>query len=363
LKIAILTELFPPSVGGQEIRFAEISRVLTHHGHSVHVFCIRNIPGTPTEEVSENVAIHRYPAAYDYQLPTFKWMRRRPFVVLSYALWCRRIDPRSFDLFIFNQWPLAHIVLARPAMRSRSVIDWCEFRGGSLFAFLQRRLPRLVSDNLANNMGLKERLEQSSGRRFEYLPSGIYTERYRCAPAAQRHGILYLGRLAEHKNLPLMLSSYECLASQGYRGRLRIAGSGPALSKLQHIAAVSAVSDRVDFMGFVSEEQKLELLATSEVLLLTSRREGFPRVIAEAMASGLPTVTVEYPENGAKDVVRQYEIGQVAEPTPEALSEKVLGVLANWNLYSRCCLSASKSLDWEVLVDKLLQMASATRAS
>jgi glycosyltransferase involved in cell wall biosynthesis len=363
LKIAILTELFPPSVGGQEIRFAEISRVLTRYGHSVHIFCIQNIPGTPSEEVLENVVIHRYPEAYDYQQPAFEWTRRRPFVVLSYALRCRRIDPSSFDLFIFNQWPLAHILLARPATRAKSVIDWCEFRSGPLFAFLQTNLPRLVYRNLANSMALKEQLEVCSGRNFDYLPSGIYSERYRCAPAERRQGILYLGRLAEHKNLPLVVSSYECLVCKGYRGRLRIAGSGPALSNLQRIVEASTVADKVDLMGFVEEEQKIELLAASEVLLLASRREGFPRAVAEAMASGLPTVTANYPENGTKDVVRQYGIGKIAEPTPEALAEGVLGALADWSLYSRCCLSASMSLDWEVLVGKLLQIASPSKIS
>lgn len=363
LKIAILTELFPPSVGGQEIRFAEISRVLTSYGHSVHIFCIRNVPGTPSEEVLEDIAIHRHPEAYSYQQPAFKWLRRRPFAVLNYALWCRRIDPSSFDLFIFNQWPLAHILLAHRAMRAKSVIDWCEFRSGWLFALLQTNLPRLVSGNLANSIALKERLEMCSGRPFEYLPSGIYPGRYRCASAAQRQGILYLGRVAEHKNLPLVLSSYESLLSKGYGGRLRIAGGGPALSSLRHTVEASAVADKVDLMGFVSEEQKIDLLATSDVLLLASRREGFPRAIAEAMASGLPTVTTDYPENGAKDVVRQYGIGRVAEPTPEKLAEGILAVLTKWDSYSKCCLVASKSLDWEVLVNKLLQIASLSKAS
>ncbi len=357
LKIAILTELFPPSVGGQEARFAEISQVLTRRGHSVHVFCIRNVAASQAEEVRDDVVIHRYPEAYDYQQPFFKWLRRRPSTVLRYALWCRHIDASSFDVFILNQWPLAHILLARPSMRAKSVIDWCEFRDGAIFAFVQRSLPRMVSGNIANNISLARRLESYSGRPFECLPSGIYRNRYQCVPAAQRQGILYLGRITKHKNLPLVLASYEALLAAGYVGRLRIAGSGPALADLQRIVAASRVANMVDVLGFVSEEMKISLLATSQVLLLASRREGFPRAIAEAMASGLPVVTADYTENAAKEVVRQYGIGRVTEPLPEKLSRAVLDVLSNWASYSRSCLSASQSLDWDVLADRLLQIA------
>jgi glycosyltransferase involved in cell wall biosynthesis len=41
----------------------------------------------------------------------------------------------------------------------------------------------------------------------------------------------------------------------------------------------------------VSDERKYELLARTRLLMMTSQREGFPRVVAEAMASGVPVVT------------------------------------------------------------------------
>ncbi len=357
LKIAILTELFPPSVGGQEVRYAEISKVLTARGHSVDIFCIRNIPGSRQEEIIDGSIIHRYPEASNYRQPLLKVLRRRPSDVLKYALWCRGIDPKAFDCFIFNQWPIAHILMASRSMRSKGVIDWCEYRKGALPGYFQKYLPRLTASNIANSIALKDKLQARSGRNFEVVPSGIFAARYRTAPAGERTGVLYLGRIEEHKNLPLMLSAYESLRGRGYKGRLRIAGSGPALPKLQQIVKASRVADNIDLLGFVSEEQKIELLASSEIFLLTSRREGFPRAIAEAMASGLPVVTVDYPENGAKDVVRQYGIGKVTDPVPARVAEGMLAVMAEWEIHSEICVSAGRSMDWEVLIDKLLQIA------
>jgi glycosyltransferase involved in cell wall biosynthesis len=362
VKIAILTELFSPSVGGQEIRFGELSEVLTHRGHSVEVFCIQNAPESLPEEVAGNIVVHRNPQAYSYQLPPLKWLRRRPAVVLRYALQCRRMDSHDFDLFIFSQWPLAHILLAPASTRRKAIIDWCEFRDGILFSLAQKYLPLLVSGNIANSIALKEKLEACSGRRFDCVPSGVHTSRYRCEPAAQRSGILYLGRIEEHKNLTLLLSSYESLVASGYTGRLRIAGTGRAVSNLQRLVEASKVAAQIDLTGYVGDAHKIELLAHSEVLVMPSRREGFPRVVAEAMASGLPVVTADYPENGTKDVVRQYGIGRVTRSTPEEIAQGVRAVLTNWDVYSKSCLSTSQSLDWEVLVDKLLQIVAASQS-
>jgi glycosyltransferase involved in cell wall biosynthesis len=305
----------------------------------------------------DGTVIHRHPEAYGYQQPLLTVLRRSPSAVLKYALWCRSIDPEAFDCFIFNQWPIAHILAAPRSMRAKSVIDWCEYRDGALFGFFQKYLPRLASTNIANSVGLRHKLQARSGCNVEVLPSGIFPAQYRAVPAAERRGILYVGRIEEHKNLPLMLASYEWLRSRGYSGRLRIVGSGPALSKLQQIVRKSEIADDVDLMGFITEERKIEILASSEIFLLTSRREGFPRAIAEAMASGLPVVTVEYPENGAGDIVRQYGIGTVTKPNPANLAEGMIAVTAEWERYSKACILASRSLDWEVLVDKLLQIA------
>ncbi len=336
-----------------------MSKALTARGHSVHVYCIRSFPGSKAEEIVDGIFIHRHPKAYGYQQPVLSVLRRSPFAILKYALWCRSIDPKAFDCFIFNQWPIAHILMAPRSMRAKAVIDWCEYRDGALFSFLQKYLPRLASHNMANSVGLQYKLQVHSEYTFEVLPSGIFPAQYRTAPQGERSGILYLGRIEEHKNLQLMLMSYELLRSKGYQGRLRIVGDGPALPRLREIVKTSKIAGYVDLMGFVAEEQKLETLASSEIFLLTSRREGFPRAIAEAMASGLPVVTVDYPENGAGDIVRQYGIGTVTIPNPANVAEGVMAVMAEWEKYSKACILASRSLDWEVLVAKLLQIAAA----
>jgi glycosyltransferase involved in cell wall biosynthesis len=120
----------------------------------------------------------------------------------------------------------------------------------------------------------------------------------------------------------------------------------------------SPFREYIDILGFVSDEQKVDLLSSAELLVIPSKREGFPRVVAEAMASGLPVVTVDLPDNGTKDVVRHYGVGLVAKPDPASLARGVTAVSLRWNEYSRAGLAARDSLDWDVVLAEVLSLAS-----
>jgi glycosyltransferase involved in cell wall biosynthesis len=260
----------------------------------------------------------------------------------------------NYDLMLFNQWPLAHIVFSRRSARAKTVLDWCEVRSGLLDRFFQKWLPRLSARNLAISRRVADLIAVASGRRVDCVPSGVWLSRYRCEPKEQRSGVVYLGRVTEHKNLGMLIEAFELMKERGFPGGLTIAGSGPSLGVLTTMAKASRFCRDIQFLGFVDDLRKVDILAKSEVLVISSRREGFPRVVAEAMASGLPVATVDFPENGTKNVVQHYGIGVVARPTVTALSLAVDEVLRDWGMYSERCLALSSELNWPLLVGKLL---------
>lgn len=356
MNIAVFTELYPPHVGGQEIRYAELGEALRAQGHEVDVYCVRHAADVPEQETHRGIRVFRYPLSPNYQKPRIKAFRRRIGTMFRYARWCRRVLRTSrYDLHIFNQWPLTHVMLAPRGARNRAVLDWCEIRHSFPFGLLQRWMPKLVRHNMAVSVAVAEHIAQTSRRETDFVPSGIVLSRYRSQPRTSRSNLLYFGRITEHKNVELLIEAFEHLASGGFAGRLVIAGTGPWLDWVKLRAVASALADRIDFLGFISDEQKVDLLASSLLLVVPSRREGFPRVVAEAMASGLPVVTAAYLENGTAAVVERYGIGIVTAPTPDELASGCLTAIQRWDEFSANGLRASPELDWSRLLVRILK--------
>ncbi len=358
MNIAIFTELFLPHIGGQELRYGELGAVLADRGHRVDVYCLRHPSTAPETEQVHGVQVFRYPKSADYTRPVFSVFRRRVLPLLRYSWWCRQVAHNGdYDLYVYNQWPLAHILLSPPRARIKTLLDWCEVRHNPLFRVLQRFVPLFAARNMAVSAAVAEHIAHVSRQRVEYVPSGVNTTHYRCLPRQSRQSIVYVGRLKEHKNVSLLIAAFKLMVDAGYVERLVIAGGGPTQERLYAEARQAGIGERVEFLGVISEERKITLLSESLALVLPSRREGFPRVVAEAMASGLPVVTVNYPENGAQDIVRRYRCGVVTEPSDNGLARGIVQVIRNWSMYSEAAIRGSSELDWSKIADRIVKLA------
>ncbi|MGO4441815.1 glycosyltransferase family 4 protein [Mycobacterium sp. 2YAF39] len=347
LRFAFLTELYYPNIGGQEVFFGELGAAMVRRGHSVDVYCIAHQPGLVAEEVINGVRVHRSRGSGGYKKPLIPALRRNWSDILRFSAWVRKLaKTQEYDFYLMNQWPLLHIPALTMRARRRGGIHWCEVRRGRPLRLAQAFLPRLVASNFAVSDAVADAMRIESGREFSVLPSGIDVARYQPSERANRSGALYVGRLSQHKNLPLLIDGFALAAERGFAGDLVIAGDGDARVEVEEYAMRSTVADRIKFLGFVTEELKIELLSRAAILGMPSTREGFPRVITEAMASGLPVVTPTFAENGAKDVVLQYGVGVVCGTEPTEFAEAMLAADAGWEAFSRAGLTAAQTLDW-----------------
>ena len=354
MQFAFLTELYAPSVGGQEVFFQELGEALVRRGHSVDVYCIGHVPGLADVEVLNGVTVHRAANSGRYKTPRIAALRRNWSDIAKYSAGVRRVAARGkHDFFLLNEWPLMHVLALPRRVRSRSALHWCEIRDDRLLRTLQARFPKMVGSNFGVGEAVAAAITAQSGCACDVLPSGIEASRYRGAPGDERSGVLYVGRLAPHKNLPLLVDAFALAVERGLPGELVIAGDGPSRVELEAYAKQSPVADRITVLGSVDEAHKLQLLATSSVLGMPSRREGFPRVIAEAMACGLPVVTADFPENGGKDVVKQYGAGVVCGTAPVDFADGLLAAQAGWDGYSQAGRAGAVDLDWSHIAEKL----------
>lgn len=123
--------------------------------------------------------------------------------------------------------------------------------------------------------------------------------------------ILAVGRLCEQKNFELALESFRTVHQKFPDYKLKIIGEGDLRNKLESQIACLGLENAVqmngeEFLPFVKN-------ASSSLFIMTSKYEGFPNVLIEAMASGLPVVTTDFSPGVAKEIIKSKSNGIIVD--------------------------------------------------
>jgi glycosyltransferase involved in cell wall biosynthesis len=117
---------------------------------------------------------------------------------------------------------------------------------------------------------------------------------------SSRKTILAMGRLHNQKGFDLLLRAFHASALAPTGWRLRILGEGPERTSLTRLASDLGISDSVDLPGIVADpENRMHLGA---IFVLSSRYEGFPNALLEAMAMGMAVIATDCPSGPAEIV-------------------------------------------------------------
>lgn len=108
--------------------------------------------------------------------------------------------------------------------------------------------------------------------------------------------LLFVGRLRESKGPKMVLKIFEQLADDFPDLTVKIVGDGPLRTELEQYVIAHGLEDRVSVLGEVENEAMPQLYNESSVFVLPTEREGVPRTVLEAMASGTPVVTTNLPQ-------------------------------------------------------------------
>jgi glycosyltransferase involved in cell wall biosynthesis len=135
--------------------------------------------------------------------------------------------------------------------------------------------------------------------------------------------------------------------------KLLLVGDGPWRQRFEDLARALRVRDRVVFSGLVAPEEVPSLVAQMDVLVHLSRREGLPRALPQAMASGKPVVA--YDCDGAGEVCRSDETGFLVPPGDRTkLQEAVLKLAKDPALQSRLGRAGQRLAEREFALDRML---------
>ncbi len=134
------------------------------------------------------------------------------------------------------------------------------------------------------------------------------------ASAPQKPYFLFVGRLAEEKNVETLLASWLRYREEGGHWPLVLAGDGPCRVALETMVASSSLQSEVLFTGLRSLQELLPTYAAAGCFVLPSTREPWGLVVNEAMAAELP-VLVSRSCGCREDLVYEGENGFSFEPT------------------------------------------------
>jgi glycosyltransferase involved in cell wall biosynthesis len=154
---------------------------------------------------------------------------------------------------------------------------------------------------------------------------------------AQRHRLLYAGRISVEKNLPLLAEAFKILCRHRDDVALVIAGDGPYLQTMRE----SLAAQPAYFLGNQDDDQLATLYASSDLLVFPSRTDTLGQVVLEAQASGLPALVT--PDGGPRDSIEDGLSGLVVpETTAARWAEVIEELLADEPRRHRMSLAASQ---------------------
>ena len=363
MKIAYISDvIYPWSKGGVERRVWEIARRLADR-HEVHWFGMKWWRGED-RICREGVILHGVCRPVPLYVRGKRSVRQALYFALMLFVPLLR---ERFDVIDCQEFPFFPCFLAKLhsiVRGSRLIVTWHEVWRDYWYEYLGLRgLFGVIVENVTMSLPgsivtLTDRMRREllAGRfahkNIAVIPNGVDVDGIAGISAGNsRYDVVYVGRLVEHKCVEDLLRA---LAYVSARREVRccIIGDGPergALMKLAHELSLNCV----DFLGFLeSDEELVSYLKSAKVFVLPSKREGFCIALLESNASGIPCIVARHRSNYATELVVDGVNGFVTDAVPEAMGERILGILGNEELIlqmRQTCISYARQFDWNVI--------------
>jgi glycosyltransferase involved in cell wall biosynthesis len=211
----------------------------------------------------------------------------------------------------------------------------------------------------------REFLEQEFGVRPVVLPNGVDVDRFKPVPRDEARSdlclnpsaklIISVGAFLPFKGQEYLIRAFAEVQKSTPDSRLILLGDGPDRKHLKGVARDLNIRDKVQFEGWVPFERMPLYLSASDLFVHPSTSEGFPNVVLEAMASGLPIVMANIV--GLDTYFEDKRNCFLVPPKDEkSLEEKMLLLLRDEDLAKEMGnrnLDRAKEFDWGNYAEKL----------
>ncbi len=282
---------------GTERAQASLANALSTRGESISIWSMYG-QGKP----SGFSLVSSVKVCYGLKKP-WPWFLDYPWLMCAFAFFVIRRHPQWIVCTDTNRLIIAllavlvtnvHLTVWEHYALSHSITKW---RGK-----LARRLAAALASRIVT---LTERDTELYAKQF--IPFGTVTAipnivlRPTTGKAVRRQEVLAMGRLAPQKGFDLLLEAWSVAVKRMPDWLLRIVGDGPMREQLVRQANALGIERHVIFAPF--SDDPYSLFSECGIFVLSSRFEGLPFVLIEAMTCGAPCISFDCP-NGPREVIR-----------------------------------------------------------
>ena len=269
--------------GGGALRVYKVNERLARHHHITVL--TGNFPGA-RDEIIDGVRYRRIGTSASYVLSRISFSLRVPLHISRFrgdvvVNECSFFAPSFADLY--TKRPVVNVIhhlMDRHAFKIYPVIGF--------FPFLsEKAILKTARNVITSAKSIREEIEKRyADKRVKNIPNGVSEEFFALDPE-EKPFILFLGRIDIYmKGLDLLLEAFSRIRSASVS--LKIAGAGKQgdMRSLTELIKGLHLENRVEYLGRVEEQVKLELLRTCLFLVMPSRFEGWGITAVEANAAG-----------------------------------------------------------------------------
>jgi glycosyltransferase involved in cell wall biosynthesis len=339
-----------PEAGGAETHLHEISRRLAAAGHDVTVLAC-TFPGGSPRETIDGVKVVRRGGRLTFNFHVCgsirSLSRETPFDIVI-----DDINKIPFYTPLYVKTPLlalAHHLFGRSIFLEASlpVALYVNAAESLIPAVYKRTRFIVVSESTKQELASKG----IPAGNIDIVHNAVDHTRFVPPSDAGPPGpiIGYVGRIKRYKKIDCLLEAMKMVLARKPGARLRIAGTGDYLPNLVALSARLGVQSSVEFMGFVSEDEKIAMLQSARVVVNPSSKEGWGVTVIEANACGAPVIASDVP--GLRDAVVDGRTGfLVPFGDSRALARRILEVLEDDSLRKRLSEAAvvhARGFNWD----------------
>ncbi len=298
-----------PFAGGAEVHLHEVFGRLAAQGNRIDLLS-SGWKNASARAFLDGIDVHRVGTRYTF-----------PFHARSY--YRDRLAAQGYDVIVEDlnkiplytpRWGATRVVglvhhlfgatIFREASPPMAAAVWIAERGiGSVY----KTIPfEAVSESTADDLAARG----VNRKNIRVIYNGMDTEFFTPDVSMRSPTPLfaYVGRLKRYKGVNLVIQAFARVGSPG--ARLHIAGAGDFRDELENLTTSLGLQESVRFLGYISPEEKRDLLRKSWATVLASPKEGWGLTNLEAQACGTPAIASDSP--GLKESLINGETGILA---------------------------------------------------